>query len=92
MCWKCGNILDPKNVSRNDVCPVCSQDVRSCKNCVFYEPGSHYDCHESIEDPVSDKERANMCDWFKLNQNAKGPSNQNEKSAKAKAAFDALFS
>jgi len=95
MCWKCGNSLKLNSVSRSDVCPVCDADVRSCRNCLHYSPGSHYDCHETVEDPVSDKERSNMCDFFKLNPDAassKGGETQAEKAQKAKAAFDALFS
>ena len=53
-------------VSRSDVCPSCGADVRSCKNCRFYEPGAHYDCRENIDELVKDKERANFCGWFMI--------------------------
>ncbi len=60
---------------------------------MFYEPGSHYDCHETIDALVSDKERSNFCDSFKLNRNASGDGNaQKAKQEAAKKAFDALFS
>lgn len=65
MCWKCGKDINASRVLRTDVCSDCGADLHVCKNCVFYDPGSHYDCHESVEDPVNDKERANFCDDFK---------------------------
>ena len=67
MCWKCGKpLIIDGTVSRSDVCPSCGADVRSCKNCRFYEPGSHYDCRENIDELVKDKERANFCGWFMI--------------------------
>jgi hypothetical protein len=32
----------------------------------FLRPGSRGDCREAVSEPVSDKERANFCDWFSL--------------------------
>ena len=67
MCWKCGKPLVLNGtVSRSDVCPDCGADVRSCKNCRFYEPEAHYDCREMVDELVKDKERANFCGWFML--------------------------
>ena len=67
MCWKCGKPIEINGtVSRSDVCPSCGADVRSCKNCRFYEPGAHYDCRDNIDELVKDKERANFCGWFMI--------------------------
>ena len=67
MCWKCGKPIELSGtVSRSDVCPSCGADVRSCKNCRFYEPGAHYDCRETVDELVKDKERANFCGWFMI--------------------------
>lgn len=99
MCWKCGKTLDFTGVvSRSDVCPSCGADVRSCRNCTFYEPGSHYDCHESVDELVTDKERANFCGFFRLNADAgkssasgSGSSSAQDKAAAARQAFNSLF-
>jgi hypothetical protein len=40
--------------------------MRCCKNCAFYNPGAHYDCRETVEELVADKERANFCEHFRL--------------------------
>jgi len=60
---------------------------------LHYSPGSHWDCRESVGDQVTDKERANFCDWFRLNTSA-GSGTQNlagGKSTQARAGFAALF-
>lgn len=68
MCWKCGRaILIDGVAGRTMVCDSCGADVRSCKNCRHYSPGSYHDCAERVEDSVADKERANFCDSFQLN-------------------------
>ena len=67
-------------------------DLHSCVNCKFYSPGSHYDCHETIDELVKDKERANFCDYFSVAQIDAGAGNQGpSKSDQARAAFAALF-
>jgi len=106
MCWKCGKPIELSGtVSRSDVCPFCGADVRSCKNCRFYEPGAHYDCRETIDELVKDKERANFCGWFMIApQDANGgvasaggtsiggaSSDSAASSAAASDAFRALF-
>jgi hypothetical protein len=94
MCWKCGNqqtVTPP--VSRSDVCAVCGADIRSCKNCVYYAPGSHYDCHETVDEAVRDKERANFCEHFSYSTGSAkaGGSNGQDKAQKAKSDFAGLF-
>jgi hypothetical protein len=72
-------------------CASCGADVRSCRNCRFWSPGSYHDCAERVEDAVSDKERANFCDSFQFNpafrrdHSVKGPESP------TRSAFDDLF-
>lgn len=91
ICWKCKKETGIENVSRNTECPLCKADLHVCKACKFYSPGSHYDCHESVEDPVSDKERSNFCDFFKYGTFKAGEENTSSKSDAARDAFNALF-
>lgn len=91
MCKKCGKEIIESNITRSSVCPVCGADLHSCINCKYYSPGAHYDCHETIEELVKDKERSNFCDFFKVNPNPAGVNSTQKKSADAKAAFNALF-
>lgn len=92
MCWKCSNPIDDSiTVFRSSTCPVCGTDLHSCRNCRFYSPGSHYDCHETVEELVVDKERSNFCDWFSVAKNFSESSKDNSLKNDAKANFDKLF-
>jgi hypothetical protein len=94
MCWYCGEIIaDPEPIGRSLRCNACGKDLRSCKNCRFFLPGSRGDCKESGAEPQSDKERANFCDWFSLDQKyrVKTAGQKDEKADANKTAFDNLF-
>jgi len=88
-CWSCRQttVLQDK-VTRGDECPHCRVDMRSCKNCEYYAPGSHNDCAETIAEYVSDKDRSNFCGMYKAFTGERAPA-ENVDAAKAK--LDALF-
>ena len=95
MCWHCGEIInDPEPIGRSLRCTHCGKDLRSCKNCRFFLPGSRGDCKESSAEPEADKERANFCDWFSLDQKyrAKTAGQKDGKTDDAKASYDAKAS
>ena len=94
MCKKCGKPMPEGTIYRDSTCPSCGADLHSCINCKFYAPGSHYDCHETIEEPVRDKDRSNFCDFFKpaVTGTGTGPACGDDKAQKARDAFNALFS
>ena len=58
-------------------------------------PGTRGDCRETSAEPQSDKERANFCDWFSLDQkyrsNSAGQIKEKEKADASRTAFDNLF-
>ncbi|MCL2472977.1 MAG: hypothetical protein FWF26_04795 [Treponema sp.] len=104
MCWYCGTpIDDPEPIGRSLRCLECGKDLRSCRNCRHYLPGS---CAESQAEKPYEQDRANFCDWFSLNgkfrkatagernsgaaESSKTPASSNA-AASAKAAFDDLF-
>lgn len=93
MCWKCKANIEDEVILRTSECSVCHADLHSCRNCLYYSPGSHYDCHETIIDPVQDKEKGNFCDSFKVRREWDGSVSSAEKKAlDAKKKFDSLFS
>lgn len=98
MCWKCGAAIIADNpIGRTLTCDTCGADVRSCRNCRFYSPGSYHDCDERVDQAVNDKDRANFCEMFQLNpafrRNHNGPdgSPSNGDESTARSAFDRLF-
>ncbi len=92
MCWKCGNSIENiSSIYRDDLCPFCSVPLHSCKNCLYYEKGSHYDCHETVDELVKDKESANFCDFFKIRTDFTKTGKSDDKVQKARDAFAGLF-
>lgn len=95
ICWKCGKEYDGE-VHRTTVCG-CGADLHSCYNCKFYLEGNHYDCAETVDDIVSDKEKSNFCDYFSAGKNSKNKSKYDisssgsETGSDAKSAAEALF-
>ena len=71
--------------------------------CDFYESGAHNDCRESSADMVTDKERSNFCDYYRVKRDCRvKPDNDNSsvipgldpgisKAEQARNAFNALF-
>ena len=94
MCWKCKEpIAEGLEIFRSTQCSRCGASLHSCVNCRFYQPGSHYDCHETIDEEVRDKEAANFCDYFSVNPHpASGNSTADEAKKAARSAFDNIFS
>ena len=100
ICWKCKKEISIEKPVRGDECPLCHADLHVCRACDFYESGAHNDCRESSADMVTDKERSNFCDYFRVAlrqaqgpQGAQGPlgAQGGDKAVAARNAFNALF-
>jgi hypothetical protein len=96
MCWFCGSpVAVEEPIGRSFRCEDCGKDLRVCKNCRFYLPGSRGDCSESSAEPQADRERANFCDWFSLDPRYRkataGRGEERDKTQAAKVAFEDLF-
>lgn len=92
-CWKCSATVDlaPRSrVSRNDSCDHCQTDLHACKNCRFHDPTVHNQCRETQAEWVSDRERANFCDYFAPSETRGGASPETT-APDARSAFDSLF-
>ncbi len=92
ICWKCHKEISIEKPMRGDECPLCHADLHVCKACDFYESGAHNDCRETSADFISDKERANFCDYFRPGKKlADCPASGKSKADAARDAFNALF-
>lgn len=91
-CYHCGREWPAgQAVQRSSECPGCRRDVRVCRNCRHYSPGSHWDCRESVGDQVADKERANFCDWFKFAEARPAAPDGADRAGQARRGFASLF-
>lgn len=91
-CWKCGttlrNLLLP--FSRYEECSTCNADLHACITCMNYAPNLSDGCSEDRAEFVLDNEKANFCDFFKVNP--KAYDKKDDAAAKAaKAGLAELF-
>jgi hypothetical protein len=92
-CYFCHAELDDKlQVMRSSVCSSCGKDLKVCRNCRFYSPGSHWDCAETVDELVTDKEKANFCAYFVFRECKPEGDKKIKDREEAKKAFKNLFS
>ena len=88
-CWKCGTELKHLLLpfSRYEECSACKADLHACIACRHYDPVLSDACREDRADFILDKDKANFCDYFKVNTKAfKKQDNAEAKAARAKLA------
>jgi hypothetical protein len=91
ICAHCGKEIDSQlEIMRSSSCLECGADLKTCTNCTFYSPGAHWDCHETISEPVREKGRSNFCDFFRFKDSAPGKA-KGGAGDKAKDDFFKLF-
>jgi hypothetical protein len=78
-----------------ETCEGCGRDLHACLNCRFYKPGAHWDCAETVEQAVPDKEKRNFCDYYQTNpaylSASAGRKDAQDASKKARSDLDRLF-
>jgi hypothetical protein len=76
-------------ISRSDECPQCGADIHCCLNCTNYDPHAHNKCREPQAEWVTDREKANFCDFFIPNKLSPGAATR--PASDPRSAFDNLF-
>ncbi|MGQ0736389.1 MAG: hypothetical protein ACT4QD_22390 [Acidobacteriota bacterium] len=94
-CARCGTFVDAQILSRSK-CIRCSQDLRSCAQCVHFDPGARFECTQPISARVSPKDVANDCTLFSARtswerETSSAIASKPTEPAGAKKAFDDLF-
>jgi hypothetical protein len=91
LCHRCGKKVDAVDkISRTATCPHCGSSLHSCLNCAFYDRNAHNQCREPQSEYVSDREKANFCDFFTFAE-SEPRRKKEEKVAEARKAWDELF-
>jgi len=92
VCWKCGADLAQLSLplSRRDECARCRAELHVCRLCADYDTGVAKHCREPTADEVSDKTRANFCDFFVPRPAAYVATDQTA-AARARAELEQLF-
>lgn len=92
ICHHCKNeIVIKDRIARTDECPSCNGDIHCCLNCVNYDTSAHNRCREPQAEWVTDRERANFCDYFKPNNLMAKDKGKSGPLDDARNAFENLF-
>lgn len=68
-------------------CDACSADLHVCLSCRFYDRFVENECREDQADPVANKDRRNLCEYWKPRIDA----GVDDAAAQAKQKLAALF-
>jgi hypothetical protein len=91
LCHRCGKEVNAADrVSRTATCSHCGSSLHSCLNCAFYDPHAHNKCREPQSEYVSDREKANFCDFFTFRESELDKKTK-DKVAEAKKTWEELF-
>jgi hypothetical protein len=90
-CASCGFAIElgsGERIGFRDGCPRCGVDLHACRQCAHHDPAAYNECREAQAERVSDRARANRCDWFAPNDR---PAEGATVGRDPRAALDALF-
>ncbi len=67
-CALCGTRLPAgfEQIKLDTQCPQCQADLHSCRNCVFFNPTSRFECEQPIKERISPKDRRADCEFFEI--------------------------
>jgi hypothetical protein len=94
-CARCGTVVDGEIFSRSK-CPKCQQDLRSCVQCVNFDPSARFECAQTISARISPKDAANECTLYSARiswerETSSAQAQRPSEPSGAKKAFDDLF-
>lgn len=88
-CAQCGNV-GSADIGYDSRCPRCGTELHSCAQCGSFDPGSRFECMQTISARISPKNARNNCELFAprttVERETTTPRTDN-----ARKAFDDLF-
>lgn len=92
-CAICGSVMPVDlGISPQSQCPNCQSDLHTCKNCVYFDTSSRFECTQNIPQRVSPKDRCNQCEHFTARITVERETSTSPSKIKdPRHAFDKLF-
>ncbi len=93
-CAICGVQLSQSysDIEVSSQCPKCGADLYTCKNCVYFDPASRFECTQPIPKRIPRKDVRNDCQYFQARITAeKITTSGSQKPQDARDAFQNLF-
>ena len=91
-CFGCGAAVElaaAQRVGFRDSCEACGVDLHICRNCTHHDRSAYNECREPNAERVSDRERANRCEYFTPGTGAGGELSGEQ--SRARSTLDDLF-
>ncbi|MGC2193870.1 MAG: hypothetical protein WA628_04280 [Terriglobales bacterium] len=91
-CSQCGTVL-PLPGEIPEKCPKCAFDLHSCKQCMYFDPSSRFECMQPVPERISRKDVRNVCTFYAIRVTTEKETTTPAaaKPASARQAFDDLF-
>lgn len=63
-CANCGTVLN--EIPPQGLCPKCGFELHSCKQCMYFDPGSRFECMQPIKERIAKKDARNDCTFYEI--------------------------
>ena len=88
-CAECGNV-GTAEIAHDARCPRCDTDLHACAQCASFDPGSRFECMQTIAARISPKNARNTCTLFAPRTTVERETTT-PRTDSARKAFDDLF-
>lgn len=90
-CAQCGTIL--QGMPPEGRCPKCGFELHSCKQCMYFDPGSRFECMQLVKERVAKKDERNECPLYEMRVTREKETSTpaSLRPNDARAAFENLF-
>jgi hypothetical protein len=90
-CTQCGTVLQGSPPTGQ--CPKCGFELHSCKQCMYFDPGSRFECMQPVKERVAKKDVRNDCTFYEIRVTREKETSTpvSARPNDARAAFENLF-
>jgi hypothetical protein len=90
-CAQCGTVL--QEIPPTGLCPKCGFELHSCKQCMYFDPGSRFECMQPVTERVTRKDARNDCTFYEIRVTREKETSTpvGLRPTSARQAFDNLF-
>jgi hypothetical protein len=88
-CAKCGTEIGTPYAAEGR-CSKCNADVHTCAQCVYFDPGTRFQCMQPVPERIAPKDAKNSCPLWEPRKTVERETHSVSVSS-ARRAFDDLF-
>ena len=63
-CSQCGTVLP--GMPPGGLCPKCGFELHSCRQCMFFDTGSRFECMQPVSKRIEKKDVRNECNFYEM--------------------------